>query len=75
MKIVVKRLSDGCTFEVEVEQTDMGRVLLDKVAAKVGVPSNELKLIAQRAIIKVDKTIEQNKLYDGCSVTLVVSGK
>lgn len=63
------------TYQVECENGQTGADLIQKISEVSGHAANEMKLIIGTQIIKKDKTLEQNRCFDGCTVTLTVSAK
>ena len=68
MKITCKVLKTNETFIIEAEAEEMGKVLISRIAAKLGQPEECIRVIAQQAILKENKTLDENKVTEGSVV-------
>ncbi|CAL6013460.1 Ubiquitin_protein [Hexamita inflata] len=72
MKLVLKVLKTGETFDVEAQPSDLGKVLVDMAAEKLKTPADQIRLICAQQILKDQKTLEENRITEGQVIQVTI---
>lgn len=60
------------TFSLPADPQETGQSLIEKVAAKLNIAKEQVRLISGQHVVKADKTIEENRIANGSTILVSI---